>query len=304
MKLPLTILLVCLSLVGCAQDRAPDEAAVLARLLKEPSKQEISEVLKERRNQDLSPRSILAHDTILLANGNHLYILSHEVEGRRHFGAVIVPPATANRKLPVVIFTTGGDGIHKEFFLAEDFNHQAVQFPSFLGKNLDGNFVVVIPSFRGQQLIIGEQKFLSQGRTSDAFDGAATDALAFLNVALTTFSFTDEKRIAIYGGSRGGAVALIASARDKRINRAIVVATPTNMNQLHELYPEQFRILFLNHVMSGKITEMEARKKFVASSAIFFFRGVATGATAPGSQRSDCSSIICKPAYRSNEIRG
>lgn len=266
----LTILLICLSLAGCAQDRANDEASVLARILKEPSRQEIAEVLEERRSQDLSPKNVQVHDTISLSNGNQMYILSHDVEGRKHYGAVIVPSNSRGKRFPVVIFTTGGDGIHKEFFLAEDFNHKAAQFPSFLGEKLDQEFVVLVPCFRGQVLIVGEDKYLSQGRTSDAFDGAATDALAFLNVAIKTVPQTDGQRIAIYGGSRGGAVALLASARDKRINRAIVVATPTNMKRLNDLYPEQFRILFLNHVLSGKVTEADARKKFIASTVIFF----------------------------------
>ena len=123
-------------------------------------------------------------------------------------------------------FATGGDGMHTEFNISQDFNHAAALFPSFMGEGFDNKFIVVIPSFRGQQLIIGYNKYQSDGNVSDAFDGATTDALAFLNVTLKTFSQADESRIAIYGGSRGGTVALLASSRDKRIKRTIVCCDP------------------------------------------------------------------------------
>ena len=160
--------------------------------------------------------------------------------------------------------------MNKQFNPVTDFSHSAVQFPEFLGNGLDTAFIVVIPSFRGQELIIGNNKYQSAGDVGDAFDGATTDALAFLNVTLAMFSNADEDRVATYGGSRGGTVALLAAARDKRIKRAIAVAAPTDMKELYLLYPDQFKLLFFNDLLAGKISEEEARKKFIASSPIYF----------------------------------
>lgn len=269
MRKTLIIILSCLSFLGWAQTSPITEEAALQKVLAEPDKKEVAAVLKEVRQRDLTPRKIVMEDTVDLANGNRLYVISHAVQGRKHYGAVIVP-GNSKTKLPVVVFTTGGDGIHKEFFLEQDFNHKAVQFPSFLGADLDKRYVVVVPSFRGQELIIGKKKYQSEGNVSDAFDGAATDALALLNVALKTFSITDKNKIAFYGGSRGGAVALLASARDQRVKKVVVVAAPTDLRLLNELFPPQFKILFINDLLAGTITTEEARRKFIASSPIYF----------------------------------
>jgi dipeptidyl aminopeptidase/acylaminoacyl peptidase len=242
---------------------------VIKKVLAEPTSDEISNVLAEMRRLDLKPKDITIHDTLTLTNSNQLFVISHTVEGQKHYGAIIIPQTTT-KKLPVIILATGGDGMHKEFDITQDFNHAAIHFPAFLGGTLDKQFIVVIPSFRGQQLIIGDAKYQSEGDVSDAFGGATTDALALLNVALKSFRQADEARVAILGGSRGGAVALLASVRDKRIKRVIAVAAPTDMKALYELYPQQFKILFFNDLLSGKITEGEARKKFISISPIHF----------------------------------
>jgi dipeptidyl aminopeptidase/acylaminoacyl peptidase len=268
----LILILVVLSTLTCKGQtlKNHDEKNLIRKTLIDPSALEIRKVLSDLRKQDLSPKNVAVHDSITLSNSNRLYVLSHTIEGNIHYGAVIIPYSNVVKKFPIIIFAAGGDGMHKEFNVGQDFNHSAVEFPYFLGEGLDNKFIVVIPSFRGQQLIIGDKRYESEGNIGDAFDGATTDAIAFLNVAIKTFMQVDESRIAIYGGSRGGTVALLGSARDQRIKRTIVAAAPTDMKALYSLYPDQFKLLFFNDLLRGEITEKEARKKFISGSPIFF----------------------------------
>lgn len=268
----LMVILFTLSYFTCVAQtsKSTNEETLLRKILMDPTPQEIKEILNDLRKEDLSPRDIVIHDSVLLSNSNTLYVLSHKVDGLTHYGAVIIPKKSKALKLPVIVFATGGDGMHKEFDISQDFNQTAVQFPNFLGEGFDDKFIIIIPSFRGQQLIVGDKKYQSDGNVSDAFDGATTDALAFLNVTLKIFKKGDQNRIAIYGGSRGGTVALLAASRDKRIKRTIAVAAPTDMKALYQLYPDQFKLLFFNDLLVGKISESEARKKFISISPIYF----------------------------------
>lgn len=266
----LLLTLCILSFISSHAQTSKTDEEMLGRILIDPTSDEIEAIISYLKGRDLSPKNVVIHDTVELSNSNILYILSHQVDGYKHYGAVIIPARISQNKLPVILFTTGGDGMNKEFDITQDFNHAAAQFPGFLGADLDKKFIVVIPSFRGQQLIIGDKKYQSEGNINDAFDGATTDALALLNVTLETFKQANESKIAIYGGSRGGTVALLAAARDERIKRVIAVAAPTDMKALYQLYPEQFKLLFFNDLLKGEITEQEARRKFISISPIYF----------------------------------
>jgi len=196
-----------------------DEQTLISNILMEPSPQEIKEILVSLRKEDLSPQKVVLHDSFLLSNTNRLFILSHQIEDVTHYGAIIVPSDSDSKKLPIVVFATGGDGMHEEFDISQDFNHPAAQFPSFLGEELDRECIVVIPCFRGQKLIIRDIEYQSDG---------------------------------------------------KRIKRAIVVAAPTDMKALYQLYPDQFKLLFFNDLLAGNISVSEARRKFISISPIYF----------------------------------
>lgn len=267
----LSVIFLILACVPCqGQPTSKPEALIPERILATPTEAEIREVIRIQRAKDLRPKDVRFVDTVALSNGSRLFLLSHQVEGNVHYGAVILPSGNHGGKLPVAILTAGGDGMHGDFDIAQDFNHKASQFPNLLGGDLDQSTIVIIPSFRGQTMIIEGHRYQSEGKLSDAFDGATTDALALLNVVLERFDEADNKHISIIGGSRGGTVALLTAARDKRIGKVIAIAAPTDMIGLYRLYPDQFKLLFFNDLLNGKISESEARLTFIASSPIYF----------------------------------
>jgi cephalosporin-C deacetylase-like acetyl esterase len=226
----LSVILLALTCVLCqGQHASKPEASIPERILVNPTEAEIREVVRIQRAKDLRPKDVRLVDTVALSNGNKLFILSHQVGENVHYGAVILPSGHQASKHPIVILATGGDGMHGDFDIAQDFNHKASQFPNLLGAELDQSAIVVIPSFRGQTMILAGHRYQSEGKLSDAFDGATTDALALLNVVLESFDEADDKHISIIGGSRGGTVALLAAARDKRIGKVIAIAAPTDM---------------------------------------------------------------------------
>jgi len=93
------------------------------------------------------------------------------------------------------------------------------------------NFVIVIPSFRGQTLYFNDinnewVRYKSGGARNDAYDGPAEDALGLLNVALETVETADKDRIIVAGYSRGGTVGLLMAQRDNRIKWILNSVSP------------------------------------------------------------------------------
>ena len=75
-------------------------------------------------------------------------------------------------------------------------------------------FVYVLPSFRGETLLAGGRRYVSEGDRTDGWDGATDDAIAFLSAALAVTPEADPSRVCAFGKSRGGGVALLMGARD------------------------------------------------------------------------------------------
>ena len=94
----ITILITCLSFGASAQDATTDHDGLIKKVLKDPSKREVQNILADIRKNDLSPKSVVVHDTIPLTNGNLLFVISHNIQGRVHFGAVVTPPKQNKKK--------------------------------------------------------------------------------------------------------------------------------------------------------------------------------------------------------------
>jgi pimeloyl-ACP methyl ester carboxylesterase len=89
-------------------------------------------------------------------------------------------------------------------------------------------FALMVPCARGMGLRIGEVRIAADGDRRDAWEGVAEDAIAFVTAALSAIPQIDSQRLAAYGYSRGGGVALIVGQRDPRIKAVLAFAAPTD----------------------------------------------------------------------------
>ncbi len=154
-----------------------------------------------------------------------LSIVSHLVEGIRHYGAIIVPdgngdgPGDGAERLPIMLFAHGGDNgvsVEETLFI----------LTIALGEMRD-DFVYLIPSFRDEPLEFGERAWRSEGPASP-WDHDVDDALALVNLAMETIPQAQTDRYFVVGASRGGGVAMLMGIRDPRIAGVITFFGPTD----------------------------------------------------------------------------
>ncbi|MDC6365562.1 MULTISPECIES: hypothetical protein [Flavobacteriaceae] len=188
-----------------------------------PTKTEIETVLTswQNRNLSVSNAEIVKEDTITLEHVKyHLKIIKHLIDEKKHFGAVLIPIGAKLRKSPVIIEARGVDPLYSPKDLVRTEMYVILE-------NNKNNCIIAIPSFRGNTLIWNNEEFHSEGDPTNAWDGATDDAIAFLNVVLEVIPESDPNRIASFGMSRGGTVAMLMGIRDPRVKSVVAWAGPS-----------------------------------------------------------------------------
>ncbi len=145
-------------------------------------------------------------------------VVSHTIDGVKHYGLIAVPNGAAPGSLPVVIYTHGGDN----GLSANELTLILQLFPA-----LAGEFVVVAPSYRDEPLRTDAATYRSDGPASP-WDRDVDDTLALLNAALENTPEANGESIGAIGLSRGAAVALLAAIRDPRIELVVEYFGPTD----------------------------------------------------------------------------
>ncbi|WP_425408728.1 hypothetical protein [Hyphococcus sp.] len=190
-----------------------------------PTREDIQETKAAVSNRDLQAKEVTlvsTHELTLSHATFDVRVISHNVHGSKHFGAVFVPKNAGPGPAPVIIDARGVNPTYSP----RDVSTGTTTLRS-LGPE-QSNFIFLVPDYRGNTLTINDVDYVSEGDPSDAWDGAADDAIAFLNAALSVTPEADPDKIAIVGYSRGGSVALLAGARDKRIDLALNVVGPVD----------------------------------------------------------------------------
>jgi tetratricopeptide (TPR) repeat protein len=200
----------------------------LSDIFAAPTAAEIKAAEDDWIKRDMSPRSVqeVASGEINLGQVKATArIISHDVRGFKHYGAIIIPNGAETGTHPVLLDLKG---VSPDFFPL-DLN--ALMSPQILG-DAQGKFIYVVPSFRGEVLQFDGKEYKSEGDPTDSWDGAADDAIALLNVALQTVPQADKTRIAAFGKSRGGALAMLVGIRDKRVKQIVSWSGPADFFEL------------------------------------------------------------------------
>lgn len=234
----------------------------LALLFEKPSDIEISTILESWSSFNTKSDNHQLIDSYEIYTDRIIEIYEHTTEGRKHYGAIMLPLDYS--KTVSYSMMVWADGLNQNNPLNDVQNGYGVG----IGKALPNHFVV-IPSFRGQSLKTKNGIYCSDGFFGDAYDGATDDALRLMELALEKYNTTiNTSDITIYGGSRGGTVALLAGIRDHRITKVVSQSGPSQFHHrwCHDHYGFQFRYQFLNK----KQSLAEHRNKLLKCSPIYF----------------------------------
>ncbi len=268
------ILCLCTACSGGGDDSPPSEDTTIRnaliaqgidvdQLLAPPTAAERAAVQADWATRDIAPRDVVEEAVFTLSDGATLRIVSHTVNGERHFGGIVVPVDPGGPESLPVMMNLYGFG------------------PPFTVTILDADvwgfmrhFVMVVPSYRGQTLRFDNQQWQSEGDLYDFCNGASDDALALLNVALATTPEADPARIGAYGGSRGGNVGLSMAARDPRIQYVVELAGVTDQLQpealIHPNLVINYEKTFARDLLAGTGTMAQARHHMLTCSPRHF----------------------------------
>lgn len=260
----------------------------LEALFAPPRGEEIDAVWSGWKRRDLEPRDVevvARHRVDLDGEPAEARIISHRVHGQRHLGVVVVPEGAAPETLPVLV---EAKGVSPSFFPLRV--PGGLTSPGVLG-DARGQVIYVAPGFRGEEVIVGPDTLASEGKRSDAWDGATDDLIALLRAMLEVTPEADGSRVCVFGRSRGGTVALLSGMRERRVDCVVSWAAPTDWFSRmglegwtqRELVEEglrnratpgetggQFINYFLNAAIAGRRDLGDARLHLIASSPLYF----------------------------------
>jgi dipeptidyl aminopeptidase/acylaminoacyl peptidase len=219
------ILLILTLASGCGDATGPgpeDEGVDLAALFAPPTTNEVVSILADWTSRAPASAGVEVLNQTLLPFGSQglaARIVSHDVDGVEHVGAIFTPVGAQAETLPILVYSHGGDQ-------GENLDLTLLLLPLVLEDDID-EFVFVVPSFRSEALVFDGVEYPSGGEPSP-WDRDVDDALSLLEVVIATTPEADPDRIGVLGFSRGANVALLMAIRDPRIDAVVEFFGPTD----------------------------------------------------------------------------
>jgi hypothetical protein len=201
----------------------------LADLFRAPTAEEIQLVRKRWRDRDLSPKQVRVVERSTLQTDYGAFqqrVVSHLVHGELHHAAVLVPVDAVPGCCPVILDVRGIRWDYRPRRVAPGLGTQQILHHEA------SRFVFAVPGLRGETLEVDGDAYLSEGDRTDGWDGAADDTIALLSAVLEAVPEADPERACVFGVSRGASVALLAAARDPRLDCAVAWAGPADWFRL------------------------------------------------------------------------
>ena len=274
-KMKKVIHLIAFLLVAIVSNAQTDLSALHAP----PTQAEIDAVKAEWATRDHSAYNWTVHETGIINGVFTVEIISHEVNGEKHYAAVRYPENyDPMESYPVLISNHGGASGVSAISLG--------QFQSTCYRS----FFVGLPSFRSEEMRCGpistppDVIYTSEGTQSE-MNGDTDDALALLT-GILAIPGADANRVGVLGGSRGGGVSHLMSCKDDRIKRASIFYGATDHMTLPGLQakmedyvdnggglkpPEAATYTYgVAPYLAGTLTLAEARLELLRRSAIYF----------------------------------
>ena len=204
--------------------------------------------------------------------GFKLDIVSHTLDGNRHFAAVRTP---ANHRpgqaAPILVLNHGGwEGADADWAL-------------HVAEDCLADFFVVVPSYRGEPLRFDGRAYRSTGQQS-LIDRDVDDTMALISGVLRNYPGAQGEDVSAWGYSRGGGVSLLLGIRDPRVDRVVNVFGPTDVltfddmaDRVRESYYGddlgpfyRFPAQWMRAHLRGQMSESTVRHKLLAGSALHF----------------------------------
>ncbi len=239
-----------------------DPGIPLVELMREPSNKELDEILLEWKEKDFSPKNIEVVYKEELPNGDSIKVISHLVNGLKHYGAIRIPKTLDVKTAPILMELEGGGtglDISKLRTLTQ-------------GKcrGQKDNFISILPSYRGCILRGEDFCFRSEGYYGDPWVGPAEDAIVFLEAVKKIYNKPDDTRVLANGISRGATVALIIGSLTDKLDYIIATSTHTKFLDRYVVENERVGNSFARAFYTPTASPEQIRKRIIASSPYYF----------------------------------
>ncbi|MDA8603275.1 prolyl oligopeptidase family serine peptidase [Alphaproteobacteria bacterium] len=205
-------------------------------------------------------------------DGYRLHVVSHIVDGNRHFAAVRTPEDhRPGQSAPILVLNHGG------------WNGTDAVWATEVADDCLADFFVLVPSYRGEELRTGERTYRSTGQQS-LIDRDVDDTMALISGVLRNFPGAQGDDISTWGYSRGGGVSLMLGIRDPRVDRVVNVFGPTDVvthddmaDRVRETHRGEdngpffgFPAQYVDAHMRGKRSKASVRRQLIGGSALHF----------------------------------